>query len=121
MVAHETIFRNGSSGPPQEGDQTWPGNPLVKIFDPSDMVVTTQVNEPDGATLSSGTIAKVRLDAYPGAVFDAHFESASPVASAGLNSPIKFFTARFRLDQRDPRLLPDLSAAVEIQRKGAKP
>jgi len=40
MVAHETIFRNGLSGPPQEGDQTWPGNPLVKIFDPSDMVVT---------------------------------------------------------------------------------
>ncbi len=121
MVAHESIFRNGSMGPPQEGDQTWPGQPLVKIFDPSEMVVTTQVSEPDGATLASGTLAKVRLDAYPGAIFDAHFEGASPVASAGLNSPINFFTARFRLDKRDPRLLPDLSAAVEIQPRGAKP
>jgi hypothetical protein len=88
----------------------------VKVFDPTDMVVITQVNEPDGAVLSqSGAHAKIRLDAYPGAVFDAHFESASPVASGGLDSPIKFFTARFRIEQRDPRLLPDLSAAVEIE------
>ena len=49
------------------------------------------------------------------AVFDAHFESASPVASGSLDSPIKYFSARFRIDQRDPRLLPDLSAAVEIE------
>jgi HlyD family secretion protein len=118
MVAYESVYRNGSSGAMQEGDQVWPGQALVKVFDPSEMVVTTQVSEPDGAVVVAGARAKVRLDAYPGAIFDAHFESASPVASAGLNSPIKFFTARFRLDQRDPRLQPDLSAAVEIEAKG---
>jgi hypothetical protein len=37
------------------------------------------------------------------------------VASGSLDSPIKYFSARFRIDQRDPRLLPDLSAAVEIE------
>jgi HlyD family secretion protein len=117
MVAYENVWRNGSMGPMQEGDQVWPGQAMVKIFDPTEMVVTTQISEPDGVVIAPGARAKIRLDAYPGAVFDAHFESASPVASAGLNSPIKFFTARFRLDQRDPRLLPDLSAAVEIEPK----
>jgi multidrug resistance efflux pump len=121
MVAQEMTWRNGSMGPMQEGDQVWPGNPLVRIFDPTDMIVLTQLNEPDGAAITPGTRVKVRLDAYPGAIFDAHYESASPVASSGINSPIKFFSARFRLDQRDPRLLPDLSAAVEIEVPGAKP
>jgi HlyD family secretion protein len=121
MVAQEMTWRNNSMGPMQEGDQAWPGNPLVRIFDPTDMIVVTQLNEPDGAAITPGTRVKVRLDAYPGVVFDAHYDSASPIASSGFNSPIKFFTARFRLDQRDPRLLPDLSAAVEVEVGGAKP
>jgi hypothetical protein len=36
------------------------------------------------------------------------------VASAMLDTPIKSFPARFRLLQTDPRLLPDLSAAVDV-------
>lgn len=115
MVAHENVWRNGSTGPMQEGDQAYPGQPLLKIFDPVEMVVNTQVSEPDGAVMAPGTRAKVRLDAYPGAVFDAHLETASPAASSSLGSPLKNFAARFRIDQHDPRLLPDLSAAVEIE------
>lgn len=115
MVAHENTWRNGSMGPMQEGDQAYPGQALIKIFDPIEMVVNTQVSEPDGAVMAPGTRAKVRLDAYPGVVFDAHLESASPAASSSLGSPLKNFAARFRIDQHDPRLLPDLSAAVEIE------
>jgi len=116
MAALDNVWRNGSIGPFQEGDQAYSGQSMIKLFDPTDMLVITQINEPDGAVLArAGARAKIRLDAYPGVVFEAHFESASPVASAGLNSPIKYFTARFKIDQRDPRLLPDLSAAVEIE------
>ncbi|PYT14055.1 MAG: HlyD family secretion protein [Acidobacteria bacterium] len=122
MVALESTWRNGSAGPMQVGDQGWPGQALVRIFDPSDMVVITMVSEPDGAAIAQrGARAKVYLDAYPGAVFDAHLEAASPVASGGIQSPIRSFTARFRLEQRDRRLLPDLSAAVEIVPAGVKP
>jgi HlyD family secretion protein len=122
MVALESAWRNGSMGPFEEGDQAWPGQPLVRIFDPTEMVVITQISEPDGAILvEHGARARVMLDAYPGAVFEAHLESASPVASGGLQSPIRSFAARFKIDQRDPRLMPDLSAAVEILPAGAKP
>ena len=55
-----------------------------------------------------------RLDAYPDVVFDAILESSSPVAAAGLDSPVRTFTTRFRIQQQDPRLLPDLSASLEI-------
>jgi len=116
MIALETIWRNGSMGKPQEGDQLYNGEPLLKIFDSSEMEVRVQVGEPDGAILQPGVKAKVFLDAYPDTAFSAVFVSASPVASAPIGSPIKSFTARFKLEQSDPRLLPDLSAAVVVER-----
>ena len=114
MVALENIWRSGSMGHAQEGDQLYSGQPLIRIFDPSQMQVETLVGEPDGAILAPGARAKVRLDAYPELTFDAHFVSASPVAASALGAPIKTFAARFRLDQSDPHLLPDLSAAVIV-------
>ncbi len=116
MVALETIWRSGSMGKPQEGDQLYNGEPLLKIFDASEMEVRALVGEPDGGILRPGVKAKVYLDAYPEAVFSAVFVSASPVASAPIGSPIKTFTARFRLEQSDPKLLPDLSAAIVVER-----
>ena len=115
MVALENIWRGGSMGHAQEGDQLWNGQPMLKLFDPTGMEVHAQIGEPDGAALKPGTRARVRLDAYPEVEFEGRFESASPVASSALGSPIKNFAARFRLIGTDPRLLPDLSAAVVIE------
>jgi multidrug efflux pump subunit AcrA (membrane-fusion protein) len=114
MVALENIWKGGSMGHPLEGDLLWPGQPLLKIFDPSEMIVDAQVGEPDNARLAAGAKARVQLDAYPGVAFDAVFESASPVATTALGSPVKNFRARFKLSGSDPRLLPDLSAAVVV-------
>jgi membrane fusion protein (multidrug efflux system) len=114
MVALQNVFRNNSLGHAEEGDQLWPGSPLLRLFDPSAMVVELSVGEPDGAVLVPGAEAVVHLDAFPGLTFTGHFDSASPVASGGIDSPIKTFSARFVLDQSDPHLLPDLSAAIDI-------
>jgi hypothetical protein len=73
------------------------------------------VGEPDGAVLVPGAKAIVHLDAFPDTRFTAHYSSASPVATSPLGISVKSFTARFRLDQSDPHLLPDLSAAVDIE------
>jgi multidrug resistance efflux pump len=121
MVALETIWRSGSMGPAQEGDQLWSGQPLLKIFDPGEMEVQTLIGEPDGSVLKPGAVATVYLDAYPDARFQALFRSASPVATTALGSPIKNFTARFRLHAMDPRLLPDLSAAVVVTLESERP
>jgi hypothetical protein len=114
MVAHANLWRNNSMGHPQEGDQFYRGQSLLSIFDPTEMLVRCAVGEPDGAALIQGTKAKVYFDAYPDVVIPAHFEFASPVASSALGSPIKTFTAVFRLDKSDPHIMPDLSAAVVL-------
>ena len=114
MVALENIWRSGTMGPPQEGDQLWPGRPILRIFDPAEMQVLTQVGETDGAILAPGVRATVYLDAYPDLSFPARLVSASPVAAAAIGSPIKRFAARFQIEAVDPHLLPDLAAAVVI-------
>ena len=114
MVSLENVWRNNSMGKAQEGDQLYPGQPMIRLFDPSEMEVRAQVGEPDDAALTPGCRARVRLDAYQDLTFEAHMVSASPVASSALGSPIKTFSARFRLEKSDPHLLPDLSAAVVL-------
>ena len=115
MVALSMTFRNQSIGHPQEGDQLWPGSPLLSIFDPSEMRVEVSVGEPDGAVLVPGAHVIVHLDAFPALEFPARFESASPVATAALGASVKTFSARFRLEKADPHVMPDLSAAVDIE------
>ena len=120
VVAHQSLYRNNSMGHPQEGDQFYRGQALVSIFDPTEMLVRCSVGEPDGAALVQGTRAKVYFDAYPDVALPAHFEFASPVASSALGSPIKTFTAVFKLDKTDPHLMPDLSAAVVVEPPSAE-
>jgi multidrug resistance efflux pump len=114
MIALDSVWKNNSMGHAQEGDQLYPGNSLLRIFDPANMVLVLSVNETDGAALRPGTKAVVHLDAYPGLTFNAHFDSASPVAASALGSPLKTFAARYLLESRDPHLLPDLTAAADI-------
>jgi HlyD family secretion protein len=115
MVAHQNLYRNNSMGHAQEGDQLYRGQPVVSIFNPTEMLVRCAVGEPDGASLVAGARATVYLDAYPELALPAHFEFASPVASSALGSPIKTFTAVFKLDKTDPHMMPDLSAAVVVE------
>jgi len=115
MAAQEQVYRQNSMAHPQEGDQLYRGQPLVSIFDPNEMQVRCSVGEPDIAALVPGVKAMVYLDAYPEVALPAHFEYASPVASASFGSPIKSFTAVFHIDKQDKHLMPDLSAAIVIE------
>src|SRR5581483_7858202 len=121
MVAQENVFRANSMGHPQEGDQLYRGQPLVSIFDPKEMQVVCNVGEPDVSALVPGVKATLHLDAYPDLTLPAHFEYASPVASSGYGSPIKTFTAVFRIEKSDPHLLPDPSAAIVLEPDDADP
>lgn len=115
MVALENVYRNQSMGHAQEGDQLWGGSSLLRLFDPSEMEVQLSVGEPDGAVLVPGAKATVHLDAFPDLTFTAHFVSASPIATSNGGGAIKTFSAVFRLDRTDPHLMPDLSAALDIE------
>ena len=121
MVVQDVLWRSTAQQPghPQEGDQLWAGQALLKVFASAEMELRASVAEPDGAMLAPGTRAEVRLDSYPDQVFAAHLEGSSPVAAG--DGSIRTFDARFRLESKDRRLLPDLSASVEVELSTAGP
>jgi HlyD family secretion protein len=123
MVALKDSWRNGSFGHPQEGDTMWPGGPLLQLFNPSRMQVEVPINEADLAVvrlafspaMPSAATAVVHLDAYPGAGFAARFREITPTASSASGSSVRTFTATCDIQQSDPRLMPDLSAALDVK------
>ena len=115
MVAHAGFYNNGAMVRPQVGDQLGRNSTLLSIFDPGEMLVRVSVAEPDGALLRPNLTASVFVDAYPDMTLSASFVAASPIASTpGLGRGIKTFMAVFKLEGSDPRLMPDLSAAVVL-------
>lgn len=113
-VALATSISSGALARPQVGDQMNRNAALLSIFDPVEMLVRVQAAEPDGPLLLPGLEGTVYVDAYPDLALRARLVSASPVAAPSLGRSLKSFVAVFLLEETDPRLMPDLSAAVAL-------
>jgi len=120
IVVFNTISKQGNMGEVQEGDQIRPGVPFMQVVDPSVMQVRVPVNQEDLLGLKVGQKARVYLDAYSDLVFEGQFESVDPMGRNGdFSAKLRNFSATFSIKGNDPRLMPDLSAAVELDRAGA--
>jgi HlyD family secretion protein len=116
IVVLNTIWKGGNMGEVQEGDQVRPGVPFMQVVDPSAMEVEAKVNQEDVLALEVGQTAQVHLDAYPDLVFPGRLESIDPMGQPGdFSGKLRAFSATFSVQGTDPRLMPDLSAAVEIR------
>jgi HlyD family secretion protein len=116
IVVLNTIWKQGNMGEVQEGDQIRPGVPFMQVVDPSMMEVHVSVNQEDLAKLAIGQAAQVHLDAYPDIVLQGQLQSIDPMGKPGdFSSRMRNFSATFSVKGSDVRLMPDLSAAVDIQ------
>jgi multidrug efflux pump subunit AcrA (membrane-fusion protein) len=119
IVVFNTIWKQGNMGEVQDGDQVRPGVAFMQVVDPAAMEVQARVNQEDVLALSIGESARVHLDAYPDLVFPGRLEAIDPMGQAGDFSPkLRQFTATFSIQGTDPKLMPDLSAAVEVNSSG---
>jgi multidrug efflux pump subunit AcrA (membrane-fusion protein) len=99
----------------QQGDQVRPGVPFLQVVDPSQMEVRVELNQVDVLKIHPGQRAQMRLDAYPGMTLPAVLEEFSPLGHTGqFTEAVRSFAARFSVQGTDPRLLPDLSAALDL-------
>ena len=120
IVVFNTIWKQGNMGEVQEGDQVRPGVPFLQVVDPDLMEVRVKVNQQDLLGLNVGEKALVHLDAYTDLVFAGQLESIDPMGTPGDFSPkLRNFSATFSIQGHDPRLMPDLSAAVDVDHAGA--
>ena len=115
VAVRNSIWLNGRMGTVQVGDQVNPGTSFMQVVDPSEMEVRVAVNQSDVEKIHIGDHAHIRPDAYPGMSVPAVLEEISPLGQGGsFSDKIRLFTARFSVQGSDPRLLPDLSVAVDI-------
>jgi len=116
MVVMESNFRGGEFDQLKEGDQLFPGQPLLRVVDLSSMVVNAFVNQVDGEKIRVGQRANVRFDAFPGLVLPARVRSIGAVPKTSRSRPdfLKEIPVALKLEKTDPRIIPDLSVSADI-------
>jgi HlyD family secretion protein len=115
VVVLNTIWKQGTMGEVQEGDQVRPGVPFMQVVDPSSMQVRVLANQEDFPSLRVGETATVRLDAYPDMAFQGKLDQLAPIAETGdFSSKLRVFVVIFSIQGHNPKLMPDLSAAVDV-------
>ncbi len=106
---------------PQEGDEVRPGGGIMMVVNPSAMQVTALINQVDISYVKIGQPAEIRLDAYPDLVFLGKVERISALGTSSLYSRrIRNFSVVISIQGSNPKLLPDLTAAVDLQLESAK-
>jgi HlyD family secretion protein len=115
VVVYNTIWLGGRMGTVQQGDQVRPGVPFLQVVDPSQMEVRVELNQVDLLKVHPGMRADMHLDAYPGMTLPTVLEEVSPLGHTGqFTEFVRSFAARFSIQGTDPRLLPDLSASLDL-------
>jgi HlyD family secretion protein len=115
VVVYNTIWLGGRMGTVQEGDQVRPGVPFLQVVDPSQMRVRVELNQVDLAKVQLGQRAEMHLDAYPSLTLPAILDELSPLGHQGrFSEQVRSFNAQFVVQGADPRLLPDLSASLDL-------
>jgi multidrug resistance efflux pump len=117
LIVMQQIFRGSEMAQIQEGDQVSPGQPIMKIVDPSSMQVEAAVNQSESSQLRISQPATIGLDAFPDLRFRGYVYSIGALAVRGGRESLYVRTvpARVAIQGSDARLIPDLSAWVEVE------
>ncbi|MEZ5397443.1 MAG: efflux RND transporter periplasmic adaptor subunit [Bryobacterales bacterium] len=99
-----------------------PRTTFLQVVDLSSLHVAASVNQVDAGAVRVGQPATVHFDAYPGIEVQGRVSSVGAIAgsSEGFGSRnaglyVKTIPAEVAFQTKDPRVIPDLSAAVDIQ------
>ena len=111
-----SMWKGGSMSDVQEGDEVRAGFPFMQVVNPARMQVRARVNQADIEQLRMGQSVHIGLDAYPDLSFMGRIESIAAVAqTSAFSTKTRNLTVIFTINGTDPKLLPDLSAAVDIE------
>lgn len=111
-----SMWRQGGNSDIQEGDDVRPGLSVLQVVDPARMQVRAKVNQADIEGLREGQQVRIGLDAYPDLFFPGRLDGVASVATVSMfSSKTRTFAVLFSVNGADQRLLPDLSAAVDVE------
>ncbi len=116
VVVLSSSWKAGQMGEVQEGDSVNAGQPIMQVVDPNGMQVRARVNQADIAYVNYGAPVHIGLDAYPELSFTGKVEGVGAFGLTSMMSQrVHTFVVLFSIAGSDPRLMPDLSAAVDVE------
>lgn len=115
VVVLNSIWKGNQMGEIQEGDEVRPGVPFMQVMSPESMQVRARINQADVPWLDIGLPVKIHLDAYPGLLLNGKLQRLAAIGlTSGMSNKVRTFTGLFEIQGSDPRLMPDLSASIDI-------
>jgi hypothetical protein len=116
IVVIKARWRGNGVGDVQEGDELWPGAPVLEVVNQASMQVRAKINQADLPNVHAGQPVTVRLDAYPDLALPGRIAQVAPIALAGaFSSRVRTFTALATIESTNARVLPDLTAALDVE------
>ena len=116
LVVPRTMWKGSGPADIQEGDQLGSGAPVLEVVNPASMQVRARVNQADIQHVRAGQPVTVRLDAYPDLALPGRIVQIAPIALPGsFSSRVRTFSAIVEIEGTSDRLLPDLTAAVDVE------
>ena len=103
LIIYKKNWRGSSV---QVGDTLWPGNVIMSIVDPGSTMLAANVLEKDGAGVTVGAPATVRVDARPDIAFEGKVKSIAEISRPiERESPVKYTEVQIEIQNGDPVLL----------------
>lgn len=111
-----SMWKGGSMSDVQEGDEVRAGFPFMQVVNPAQMQIRAKVNQADIEELRQRQSVEIGLDAYPELKFGGRVESIAAVAQTStFSGKARTVVVLFTINGTDPKLMPDLSASVDIE------
>jgi multidrug efflux pump subunit AcrA (membrane-fusion protein) len=118
VVVLNSIWKGGQFGEVQEGDEVRAGVPFMQIVNPGAMQVRSRVNQADVSLLRVGQSVHVGLDAYPDLSFTGKVDRIAAIGvTSGLSDKVRSFNVLFSISGYDSRLMPYLSASLDVEQQ----
>ena len=116
LVVMMNTFRGSEFDQIKVGDQLMPGMMFMQVIESGSMIINATVNQADIERMRIGQKAKVNFDAFPGLELPAHVSAIGSVGRASRSRPdwVKDMAVMLKLDQMDPRVIPDLSVSCNV-------
>lgn len=116
LAVVQSTWRGGEFALVQQGDRVNSGQLFLKVVNPEKMQVEATINQVQSEELRIGQKARIGLDAFTGLKLEGKVSSIGAIAVGGRFQQyyIRNIPVKIAIQGSDPRLIPDLSASVEV-------
>jgi RND family efflux transporter MFP subunit len=115
LVVLKEIWKGTGMSKVQEGDQVWPGYPILEIPDLSAMEIKMYLNEVDVSKVALEQEALITIDAFPGKVFGGKVERVASMATKkDWDAKVQTFETVVSLNEMDSQMRPGMTCMVEV-------